>query len=144
MVRSCRRKRSWFIHEPPFDRLGPYSSGLNRYLSSPGKRGPITTTVRSFHRSCPIALSRRMDPRFAGTTVRNTSRVKSNQKRHRPPWMCRLLRSLGRVGLSRKADLGPLEAEMVAQHRAGILRPEQTAPLQFRHDQIDEIGERAW
>ena len=37
----------------------------------------------------------------------------------------------------------PRKAEMVAQGRSRIFRPEQTTPLQFRHDQIDEVVEAA-
>src|SRR2546421_459452 len=38
---------------------------------------------------------------------------------------------------------GPLEAEVLAQRRAGILGPVQPAALQLGHDAVDEVVERA-
>src|SRR5581483_10872816 len=104
------------------------------------KRWPPRSTVQ-------VPLSPMTEPALAAASAPpHRSRTSTRPARNRLRGIAFPPVDGGRSGPRRRipARRGhPGEAEMVAQGGAAVVAAEQPAALQFRHDEIDEIGEGA-
>src|SRR5262245_646625 len=103
----------------------------NRSAAPPAANGTISLSGR-FGNGCAPA---------AGGSSAAAKRTERRARRVNECAMCSLNEFLSRFQSGRRGR--PRQPEVIAQRGARIVAPEQAAPLQLGHDEVDEIVERA-